>query len=84
MNMTDGDIASSFRQAKDPKKQVQVLADLNGVSRREMEEKLHQLGLAAKPKPKPAKRCHTKPPDFDELRAMELYNDGQSDLEIAE
>lgn len=84
MNMTDGDIAASFRQAKDPKKQVQVLADLNGVSRREMEEKLHQLGLALKPKPRPEKRCHTRPPDFDELRAMELYNEGKSDPEIAE
>lgn len=84
MNMTDGDIAASFRQAKDPKKQVQVLADLNGVSRREMEEKLHQLGLAPKPKPKPEKRCHTRPPDFDELLAMDLYNDGKSDQEIAE
>lgn len=84
MNMTDGDIAASFRQAKDPKKQVQVLADLNVVSRREMEEKLHQLGLAAKPKPRPEKRCHTRPPDFDELLAMELYNEGKSDLDIAE
>lgn len=84
MNMTDGDIAASFRQAKDQKKQVQVLADLNGVSRREMEEKLHQLGLAPKPKPRPEKRCHTRPPDFDELLAMELYNDGKSDLVIAE
>lgn len=49
-----------------------------------MEEKLHQLGLAAKPKPRPEKRCHTRPPDFDEFLAMELYNEGKSDLDIAE
>lgn len=82
--MTDEEIAASYREAKNQKGQVQVLAALNVVSRREMEEKLHHLGLASKPKPLPEKRCHTRPPDFDELLAMELYNEGQTDLEISE
>ena len=84
MNMTDGEITASFRQAKDQKKHIQVLADLNNVPRREMEEKLYQLGLVPQPKPLPEKRCHTRPPDFDEFRAMELYQEGQTDLEISE
>ena len=36
LNMGEEEILISYRQAKNPKEQVQVLADLNGVERTEM------------------------------------------------
>lgn len=109
--MTDGDIITDFRQAKDKKAQIEILADLNCVSREQMREKLRELGLLPggpppKPKPKPEPKPEPKPkpepepkpapilpaphkqpparPPMDELRAMELFNEGLDDLQIAE
>ena len=44
MVMTDGEILRSYTQAKDPKEQVAILADLNACSVWEMREKLVSLG----------------------------------------
>lgn len=49
MYMTDEEIAASYRQAKNKEGQVQVLADLNVVSRGEMAQKLRDLGLMDQP-----------------------------------
>lgn len=86
--MTDGEIITDFRQAKDQKAQVKILAELNCVSVPEMRTKLAELGLLPNEAPadttilrKPAK---APLPPMDELRAMELYREGLDDLAIAE
>ena len=75
--MTDAEILSSYKGAKNPKDQITVLADLNGVCKAEMAQKLRELGVHI-PEPKP------RPSAMDELRAAELYRAGACDLDIAE
>jgi len=77
MIYTDDEIRDSFRKAQDKKAQVRVLAELNGTDVETMGKKLVELGLI------PAPPAPKKPP-FDEARAMELYNEGLCDLDIAE
>ena len=77
MQMTDAEILSSYKGAKDPKAQITVLADLNGVCKAEMAQKLRELGVHI-PEAKP------RPSAMDELRAAELYRAGACDLDIAE
>lgn len=48
MYMSDAEIATGYRTAKNKAKQVGVLAELNAVPRRTMEEKLVELGLMEK------------------------------------
>lgn len=48
MYMSDAEIATGYRTAKNKTKQIGVLAELNAVSRRTMEEKLVELGLMEK------------------------------------
>ena len=43
--MTEGEICASYRQAKDPKEQIGILADLNLCTGREIKEILHKNGL---------------------------------------
>lgn len=83
MIMTDGEIITSYNQAKNKKSQVTVLADLNAVSVMEMELHLETLGLLTRSSPKPPAPLKSKPV-MDELRAMELFKEGKSDLEISE
>lgn len=45
MLMSDFDIKKSFEEAKRPREQVAVLADLNACSKAEMRSYLHSLGL---------------------------------------
>lgn len=56
LNMGEEEILISYRQAKNPKEQVQVLADLNGVERTEMARWLADHGQRVDgrllPKPK--------------------------------
>ena len=50
--MTEEEICRHYRQALDPKKDIVVLADLNAVDRREIEEILAKAGLAKMPRRK--------------------------------
>lgn len=77
MHMTDDEIRSSMRRAKDPAEQVKVLAELNACSEAEVRTKLEQLGIAA-----PVKR--PKAWKFDTDRARQLLAEGKTDLEAAE
>lgn len=43
--MTEGEICTSFRQAKDQKKQIGILADLNACTGKVIKEILHKNGL---------------------------------------
>lgn len=44
MQMSDGEILHSWNNAAKPAEHVQILADLNAVSKEEMREKLLELG----------------------------------------
>ena len=48
MYMSDAEIATGYRTAKNKTKQIGVLAELNAVPRRTMEDKLVELGLMEK------------------------------------
>ena len=76
MVYSDAEIRDIFRKAQDKEAQVQVLAELNGTDLETMSRKLMDLGLIKTP-------VRKKVP-FDEARAMELYNEGLCDLDIAE
>ncbi len=77
MQMTDDEIRSSMRKAKNPTEQVKVLAELNACSEAEVRAKLEELGIAA-----PAKK--PKVWKFDTGRARQLLAEGRTDLEAAE
>ena len=79
MQMTDSEILGNYRGAKNQKDQVKILADLNAVSEPEMVEKLRSLGVKV-----PGRAAKDLPASVDWLRARQLYDEGQSDLEIAE
>ena len=85
MFMSDAEIATGYRTAKNKTKQIGVLAELNAVPRRTMEDKLVELGLMEKTgggEPLPAPAPEAAP--FDEARARELYAEGRDALAISE
>ena len=49
MVMDDTEIINNYQQSKDKKKQVQILAELNGINKKEMQEHLKALGLEVPP-----------------------------------
>ena len=77
MHMTDDEIRSSMRKAKNPTEQVKVIAELNACSEAEIRVKLEELGIAA-----PARK--PKAWKFDTDRARQLLAEGRTDLEAAE
>lgn len=84
MQMPEGEIITCYRQAKDKEEQIGILADRNLCKKSQMREYLITLGLDV-----PVKKRHKatgvpKKPPMDEIRAMELYREGQNDLGIAE
>jgi len=81
MFMTDEEISTSYRQAKDREAQVKVLAELNGTDRHAMEVKLQALGLREM---KEGRKEGRRAPSIDEGRALALLSEGGSDLEVAE
>lgn len=81
--MTDGEIITSFKQAKNKQTQVGVLAELNGCTRSAMRTKLAALGLIDPPAPAPAPEKKEEP-SFDWDKAREMFASGASDKEIAQ
>lgn len=86
--MDDGELTVMWRQAKDQREQVKILAELNGVSTAVMAEKLTALGCQLPELPAAWLRgvppLKAKAPIFDLDRARALFAEGKSDLEIAE
>ena len=92
--MDNEEISVNFRTAANPQKQVQILADLNCVSKYEMGKKLYELGLleapptpaavAAPAKPREKAPRLQKPKRWDVEHALSLYKAGLTDLEIAD
>ena len=80
MNYSAEEIVRSYRQAKDQKAQIKILAELNTCSVEEIRRVLADEGVLAEEPQKaksPAKR-------FDAERALALYGEGRSDEAIAE
>ena len=86
--MPDDELTVMWRQAKDQREQVKILAELNGVSTAVMAEKLRGLGCELPELPSSwlhgVPPLKAKDPIFDLDRARALFAEGKSDLEIAE
>lgn len=86
--MPDDELTVMWRQAKDQREQVKILAELNGVSTAVMAEKLRGLGCELPELPAAwlhgVPPLNVKDPIFDMDRARALFAEGKSDLEIAE
>ena len=85
--MPDDELTVMWRQAKDQREQVKILAELNGVSTAVMAEKLRGLGCELPELPASwlkAAPLKEKGPGFDMDRTRALFAEGKSDLEIAE
>lgn len=86
--MPDDELTVMWRQAKDQREQVKILAELNGVSTAVMAEKLTALGCQLPELPaswlQGVPPLKAKDPIFDMDRARALFEEGKSDLEIAE
>ncbi|SMC38187.1 hypothetical protein [Papillibacter cinnamivorans] len=78
MLMTDDEIRTSIRQAKYPKLQRKILADLNVCDVSEIDRIVGAIKNPEKPKAK------TVPNLLDKSRAMILYEQGLSDYAMAE
>ena len=45
MHMDEGEIIRSYNQAKDKKKQIEILADLNAIKAAKMKKYLQEVGV---------------------------------------
>ena len=68
MIMEPGEILREYREAADPRKQIEILADQNCITRKETAQWLHDNGatvdkrlIAGKPKPKKVEEHHKAP-----------------------
>ena len=89
--MSDHEILQRWNNALDKRAHVEILADLNAVSKAEMHQKLVELGAEGLPEA-PKRRARKAPAEdwvnpnlkIDELKAMELYSTGACDMELAD
>ena len=83
--MDDTEIRNSYNTAKNQAAQVQVLAELNAVTPSAMAAKLRELGCDVPEMPKVNQRpLRAHDVLFNEDRAMALFAEVKSDLDIAE
>ena len=82
--MSDDELRISMAQAKRPREQIQVLADLNAVSPAEMEAHLRELGAEIPGAPQRSPSRGGRKLTFSEDRALALLAEGKTDLQIAE
>ena len=87
MFMSNDEICVRYRQAKDKKAQIKILADLNATSKQEIISVLESAGIPLPEKVKQAKPDKPKSQrtfKFDEDLARQLYDQRLMDKEIAE
>ena len=83
--MDDAEIRTSYNTAKDPKAQINVLAELNVTTPSAIAAKLRELGCDVPDMPDVKQRpLRAHDVLFDEDRARALFAEGKSDLDIAE
>lgn len=87
MTWSDNELIDSFRKAANQREQVKILAELNGVSIRDMAQYLTQLGCALPELPSGWMKGPTQTvnkSEFDPERARALFAEGLSDQQAAE
>lgn len=86
MQMTNEEIARSYREAKDKKKQIGILAELNLCSRTEIEYILRDEGLhpGYQRKPKEPKKSRKKKPLISEDQTKKTDPPGQLEISMTE
>ena len=77
------EIVRSYREAKNPKKQIRVLADLNACTVKEIRQVLVGEGVLPRETETPEKTKSAPPKRFDEAVARVLYEEGADDEVIA-
>lgn len=83
--MDDTEIRTSYNTAKNQAAQVQVLAELNATTPQAMAAKLRELGCDVPEMPEVKQRpLRAHDLILDETRARALFEEGKSDLDIAE
>lgn len=83
--MDDTEIRTSYNTAKNQAAQVKVLAELNAVTPSAMAAKLRELGCDVPEMPEVKQRpLRAHDLILDETRARALFEEGKSDLDIAE
>ena len=83
--MDDTEIRNSYNTAKNREAQVKVLAELNATTPAAMAEKLRELGCDVPEIPEVKQRpLRAHDLILDETRARALFEEGKSDLDIAE
>lgn len=76
MVMTDQEIRFRYERAENKKEMPQILADLNGTTKKIMQAKLQEMGLLeVKPR---------RVVGVDDEEALALYNEGKTDEELRE
>lgn len=80
LQMSESEIVSSYRTARDPKRQIGILAELNAVTPREIREVLEEAGALML---KPRGHGGGRPLSFDAAAARRMFEAGLSDEEMA-
>lgn len=79
LQMSESEIVSSYRTARDPKRQISILAELNAVTPREIREVLEEAGALML---KPRSHGGGRPLGFDAAAARQMFEAGLTDEQI--
>lgn len=79
LQMSESEIVSSYRTARDPRRQIGILAELNAVTPREIREVLEEAGELA---PKSRRHGGGRPLSFDAAAARQMFEAGLTDEQI--
>lgn len=80
LQMSESEIVSSYRTARDPKRQIGILAELNAVTPREIRQVLEEAGALVL---KPGSHGGGRPLSFDAAAARQMFEAGLTDEEMA-
>ena len=79
LHMTESEIVCSYRTARDPRRQIGILAELNAVTPREIRKVLEEAGELA---PKSRRHGGGRPLGFDAAAARQMFEAGLTDEQI--
>lgn len=80
LQMSESEIVSSYRTARNPKRQIGILAELNAVTPREIRQVLEEAGALVL---KPGSHGGGRPLSFDATAARQMFEAGLTDEEMA-
>lgn len=79
LHMTESEIVCSYRTARDPRRQIGILAELNAVTPRVIREVLEEAGEL---EPKSRRHGGGRPLSFDAATARQMFEAGLTDEQI--